>query len=638
MKKFSIILILGMFFAFLFYQIYKSDDFQVLRVDSPTQIVVDLNKNGVEDDGETINLNIDSFYTKPNKAQEKLVKRLKITNEDAIGLGFLANNFAKETLESKKVNLKTPSSSVITNLFKNLSNNHFSNLFSQKFKRVHNDKNYNSFEIIVDHKNYEDLLIEKGFALKKGQAPTKQLLNNIEKVKNLKLVIINNKNHKYHKLTCKYGLMAHNSQILPLSQLPKDAKPCKFCFDKHKKYKKHKKHYYFEYKYFDDVIPNIKSPAVVFQSGLIKIFLTDMTKVLKPSNTCNTAVCKALVQQVNSAQKSIDFAIYGYTKIPALQIALLNAQKRGVIIRFVYDSNKKNYNIYPDTNYLSKLFVNNQHDYTNYIMHDKFFIFDNRTVFTGSANISNTDMSGFNSNAIILINSPQVASIYEKEFEQMYEGTISGGRFHKRKLKIRNKNFDENFRVYFSPKDHIITEQIIPLIDNAHKYIYIPAFLITQKQMAQSLINASKRGVAVKIILDATNTHDSSSKLKLFRQHKIQVKTENFAGKLHSKSIIIDDLYTVIGSMNFSKSGEDENDENVIIIRDKNVALFYKTFFQYLWKRIPDKWLKYNARAESPDSIGSCSDGIDNDFDGKIDMADDSCKITKKKSYKSKKK
>lgn len=85
-------------------------------------------------------------------------------------------------------------------------------------------------------------------------------------------------------------------------------------------------------------------------------------------------------------------------------------------------------------------------------------------------------------------------------------------------------------------------------------------------------------------------------------------------------------MYTIIGSMNFSRSGEGVNDENLLIIKDPQIAGFYKTFFQYLWKRIPDKWLKYNARAESLDSIGSCTDKIDNDFDGKIDSADDSCR------------
>lgn len=622
-KGISIFILFLTFFAFAFYQTQKSTDFKVLKVVSPTEIIVDLNKNGIEDNDETIVLeNLQSFSTRPSGAQAQLARHLKISDEDALGLGFLAENFAKETLLDKSIKLKKESVAQ-SKPYPDWK----SRVGSLTHRRKMEQASIAPHDIIlIDNKNYENLLLERGFALFKGKAPltfSPELSKNISKVRKLNLRIFNNKSHKYHKLNCKYGLIAHNSQILSAYQLPKDAKPCKFCFAKREKGKgKREKKIKCE-----DVIPDVKSPVAVYQTDSIRIFLTDFTKVLKPNNKCGTPVCKALVQEINSAQSSIDFAIYGYTKIPALENALTNAQKRGVKLRFVYDSDENKSNIYPDTSYLAKIFTNNNSDYVPPIMHDKFFIFDGKTVLTGSANISNTDMSGFNSNVVILINSEKMAQLYSQEFEQMYNGY-----FHKAKSKIKNKEFElsgSDFQVYFSPKDKGI-RAIIPLIDNSHKYIYIPAFLITHKQLAQSLINASARGVSVKIILDATNTHTSSSKMKLFRQHGIQVKTENFAGKLHSKSIIIDDLYTVIGSMNFSRSGESANDENLLIIKNPEIAKFYKTFFQYLWKRIPDKWLTHNARAESQDSIGSCSDGIDNDFDGKIDMADDSCKLRKK--------
>lgn len=612
-----------MFFAFLLYETQKSNDFHVLKIDSPTEIVVDLNKNGICDKNEVITLkDIQSFSTKQSVAQAALARQIKITNEDALGLGFLAENFAKETLINRKVKLEKPTClntpNVMLNLFQHRKG-------AQLCDPETSSGRHEEFTIISNGKNYENLLLNKGFAVKNDEKSTLALQKNIEKVHKLNLCIFNNKSHKYHKLNCKYGLMAHNSQILPISQLPKDAKSCKFCHLS-KKCVKCKMQ-----KVKVEEIPDVKSPPTVFKTSHIKLFLTDFTRILKPSNSCDTAVCQAVVQEINSAKNSIDFAIYGYTKIPKLQQALEKAQQRGVKIRFVYDTDRNNNNIYPDTLYLTQIIKNNFTDHLPPIMHDKFFIFDNRYVITGSANISNTDMSGFNSNAVILIDSEKMANIYEQEFEQMYRG-----KFNKSKSKFKNKEIqigNTNFQVYFSPEDKGLNA-IIPLIDSSQKYIYIPAFLITHKGLAVSLINASKRGVSVKIILDATNTHTSSSKLKLLRQNGIQVKTENIAGKLHSKSIIIDDIYTIIGSMNFSRSGETSNDENLLVIKNREIALFYKTFFQYLWKRIPDKWLKYNARAESTDSIGSCSDGIDNDFDGKIDKADESCKMKKVKSKK----
>ncbi|MBQ3642048.1 hypothetical protein II906_09020, partial [bacterium] len=95
------------------------------------------------------------------------------------------------------------------------------------------------------------------------------------------------------------------------------------------------------------------------------------------------------------------------------------------------------------------------------------------------------------------------------------------------------------------------------------------------------------------------------------------------------KSIIIDDEISIIGSMNFSNSGEKRNDENVLIIRNKNISIYLRNIFEYLWAKIPDKYLKYDVRAESVDSIGSCFDGIDNNFDGKIDSEDEGCFIKK---------
>ena len=95
---------------------------------------------------------------------------------------------------------------------------------------------------------------------------------------------------------------------------------------------------------------------------------------------------------------------------------------------------------------------------------------------------------------------------------------------------------------------------------------------------------------------------------------------------MHSKSMIIDDKYTIIGSMNFSYSGENKNDENLIVIKNSEITKQYKDFFLYQWSRIDDKWLKLNARAEGKDSIGSCTDGLDNNYDGLIDTDDPACR------------
>ena len=365
-----------------------------------------------------------------------------------------------------------------------------------------------------------------------------------------------------------------------------------------------------------------------FSFGKIKLFYTDSTNKLYPDRACSSSICQEILNNINNAKKSIDMAVYGYSRTPEIEEALLSAQKRGVKIRLVYDSDIKGSNIYPDTDILTKIIPNNMSDINSNeaknIMHNKFYIFDDKILITGSANLSHTDMSGFNSNSEIVIESYEIAQIYKNEFEQMFEG-----KFHNDKKSQNPKCVNisgSNIDIYFSPQDKSISKAVIPLINKAEHYIYIPTFVLTDKNITSALISAKKRGVDVRIIIDALNASVQHSKHKELRNGGILVKTENYAGKMHSKSMLIDDNYTIVGSMNFSFSGENKNDENLIVIQNPHMTKAYKEFFLYQWNKIDDKWMKLNARAEGKDSIGSCSDGLDNNYDGLTDMNDPACR------------
>ena len=360
-----------------------------------------------------------------------------------------------------------------------------------------------------------------------------------------------------------------------------------------------------------------------FYNGNIKIIVSDLTTKLKPDRNCSSDICKEILTNINTSKNSIDMAIYGYSSTPAIEKAIKDAQNRGVKIRLIYDVNTKNQNIYPDTFKFVSLIVNSKSDRglkdSNATMHNKFYIFDNKIVITGSANLSHTDMSGFNSNNIIVINSADVAKIYKTEFEQMFDGN-----FHSAKIPTAN-NKTNNMQIYFSPQDKTISNAVLPIIENAKDYIYIPIFVITENRVVEALINAKQRGVDVRLISDALNASSKYSKIRVLRTNGVPVKIENYAGKMHSKTMIVDDKYSIIGSMNFSKSGETKNDENTIVLENAEIAKYLKRFFLYQWDRIPDKWLTGYPRAEGWESVGSCSDGIDNDYDGSTDAKDSGC-------------
>ena len=599
-NHFTTLFLLSLLVAFLTFLNISSKTRTVRSVISPTKIIIDTNsKNNHSNETYCID-GIDAFSLEYSEDFiNKYTQKYNLTQNEFISLGYLAQDYAQKTLLNQKVRIK---------LGTNVS------------------KECKYASISLNGIDYKKALENSGFGIVNDNIKNlDKFKHNLELARKLNLVILNHHSNKYHTLDCPYGNIAHDKVILPKSQLPEDTIPCKFCHTDKPKTRLIKDNDIIE-------IPSIIQPSLQISNGEITTYITNFTKVLKPTNTCNTSACIRLLSEIDNSNSTIDIALYGYREVPEITSALKRAKSRGVRIRYVCDSlydTSRNY--YPDNEVIEKLASSYRSDrsssqtLSNMLMHNKFLIFDNKTVYTGSMNLSSTGTSGFDVNSIIIIKSKEVANLYTKEFEQMLNG-----KFHTEKnIFTTNRKFlldNSEIEIYFSPKDKP-TNRILELIKNAKTYIYIPTFLITHNEIATELINAHNRGVDVRIIIDANSVTTRNTKHSQLRKSGIMLKTENYAGKLHAKTMIIDDTYFVSGSMNFSNSGANKNDENLVIIKDKDIAKLHKNFFLYLWTIIPNKYLHKNAKPESPDSIGSCSDGIDNNFNNKTDNEEDYCKI-----------
>lgn len=370
----------------------------------------------------------------------------------------------------------------------------------------------------------------------------------------------------------------------------------------------------------------------------------------QPEATCLRPVCQQLMAAITGATTSIDFAVYGVRAQPAIIEALSAAQARGVRVRGVVDSENADCSAfgYPDTAALiAALTPGSVHcdigpGYT-YIMHDKFFVFDGQSLWTGSTNISDTELGGeYNSDVAVLIDSPELASVYDAEFAQMY-----GGKFHHKKaddtphaLTLADGTHVES---YFSPSDGALAHVVLPLIQAAQRTLDVAMFFFTDADAAQALVDAAARGVRVRMVLDATGAAHPASKSPQLCAADIPVKVENWGGKSHSKWAVADadsDAATVLfGSMNWTGSGDQDNDENTLVVHDRALATQFHAEFERQWADLPDALICAHVQAESADSSecgpnhacsnactsGACCDGIDNDHDGLIDLQEEAC-------------
>ena len=121
----------------------------------------------------------------------------------------------------------------------------------------------------------------------------------------------------------------------------------------------------------------------------------------------------------------------------------------------------------------------------NHIMHDKFFIIDDRFTVTGTGNITTTGF-GRNDNNWVFIDSPQVAADFTAEFNQMFEGRFG---FAKRNVENGNRYVvgDTTVEVLFSPQEDAMG-RILEAVGAAEESIEFFIFAFTKDQLGSLFI------------------------------------------------------------------------------------------------------------------------------------------------------
>jgi phosphatidylserine/phosphatidylglycerophosphate/cardiolipin synthase-like enzyme len=135
------------------------------------------------------------------------------------------------------------------------------------------------------------------------------------------------------------------------------------------------------------------------------------------------------------------------------------------------------------------------------------------------------------------------------------------------------------YQVCFTPGQQC-TDEIVKAINGAKKQLLVQAYQLTSAPIAQAITNAHNRGVDVRIVLDKSQQHGKRySAAKYFTNQNMKVLIDKKPAIAHNKVMIIDDLYVITGSFNFSKNAQERNAENLLIIKNWRLAIQYKNNF-----------------------------------------------------------
>ena len=271
---------------------------------------------------------------------------------------------------------------------------------------------------------------------------------------------------------------------------------------------------------------------------------------------------KRLVARLATAAERIDTALYHLSAAPIAD-ALIEAHRRGVQVRVVTETD----NI--DEAEIGRLQevgipVADDGDADSY-MHHKFFVIDERYVWTGSYN---TTYNGAyrNNNNVIFIDSVPLAYNFTQEFRELFRQMrtekSSGASVMHPKVTLSDRT---QIFTYFSPENDIMAS-LLKEIGAAKKSIHFMAFSFTQDELGSAMRDRFESGIEVRGVFEERQV-SQYSEYESMKAAGLPVVQDGNRRAMHHKVIVIDEETVITGSYNFSKNAEKRNSENLLIIK-----------------------------------------------------------------------
>lgn len=294
-------------------------------------------------------------------------------------------------------------------------------------------------------------------------------------------------------------------------------------------------------------------------------------------------IAQALINYINQTQKTIDVCAHELDN-KRITKALVDATNRGVRVRAVTESDYIEEDGIKQLQAAGVTLVEDKRD--GALMHNKFMIFDNKAVWTGSMNFTE-NCAYRNDNHGLYIESPDLAENYATKFTWMFDRRKFGGlpersaRIPHPVVTLRDGTRIEN---YFSTHDKIANKLTIK-IQETRKQIHFLAFSFTHPNMTEAMKLRAQAGVSIQGVFEKSQSLNTFSAYgKMSGLPNVEVYLDANPRNMHHKVLLLDSTITVAGSFNFSKSADEDNDENIVIIHSPSVTALFEEEFQRVYQ------------------------------------------------------
>lgn len=323
------------------------------------------------------------------------------------------------------------------------------------------------------------------------------------------------------------------------------------------------------------VMNEANAPQVIYVASPFPVYFTD--PALQYDGQKTGGIEDNLIQLIDTAKISVDLAVFEFD-LEDVAEALIRAEKRGVEVRIVHDDEHTSAD--PQVDALASAGIGVVPDERSAYMHNKFFIVDAYCVWTGSFNISVNAAFKNNENAVVICDE-KLAENYNTEFEEMYGGNFgptSPANTPYPSLAVGGVQIEN----YFAPEDDVMN-QVIRTVVRSKKSVHFMSFSFTDDDLASTMVGLQKNGLDVSGIFESRGASGAGSSCPDLLKSGADIALDGNKYTFHHKVIVLDGEVVIFGSFNFSANADQQNDENLLIVHNKEFAQKFEEEFRERW-------------------------------------------------------
>lgn len=253
--------------------------------------------------------------------------------------------------------------------------------------------------------------------------------------------------------------------------------------------------------------------------------------------------------------------------------------------------------------------------------HRELLVVDGRVAFIGGAGIADRWGAADKSqpqwrDTMARVEGPIVANIQAVFAENWLEcsGEILTGDEYYPPLPVAGGT--DAFVVKSSPSDRATSSRVIfqLLIEGAAQRLYINTpYFLPDRMLRAALVNAAARGVEIKIVVPGHRTDQQWVRIGSRRYYGQLLEAgvmmyEYERSMMHAKGMIVDDLWSILGSTNIDNRSFEHNDEVNIAMRDPAIVhRMCEDFEKDIEQSVEITMVKWRARPYWERLLGSTS-------------------------------